>query len=321
MKTRLTQTLQIEHPIIQAGMGGVARWKLAAAVSNAGGLGVLGMALMPPDFVRQEIRKVKDHTDKPYGVDLLLAEGTPMINEVMQVLFEEQVPVFVSGLGDPGPWAARMREHGMKIIALVGNVRQAKRCAAAAVDVIVSQGHEAGGHTGRIPTFVLTPMVVDAVAPIPVVAAGGVGDGRGLAAALMLGAEGVLVGTRFIATVEAECHDGYKDKLIEISEEGTVVTRAYTGKTCRVVRNQHTEEWAAREAEIKPFPQQLLSIGDRRHSGMLLGDSEFGMMPAGQVSGMIADRPAAGEVLRRIVEEAEECLLRAPSFVADASRA
>jgi len=310
--TALTELLGIEHPIIQAGMGGVAGWRLAAAVSNAGGLGVLGAAMMSPATVREEIRRIKEATDRPYGVDLLLAEGTPMIDELMAVLFAERVPVFVSGLGDPGRWVEPMHAAGMRVVALVGNVRQAQRCARSGVDVIVAQGHEAGGHTGRIPTFVLVPLVVDAVAPIPVVAAGGVGDGRGLAAALMLGAQGVLVGTRFIATEEAAWHDRYKAKLEEIDEEGTLVTRSYTGKPCRVVRNLHTEEWARREAEIQPFPLQLLAVGERAGAAMASGDMEYGLAPAGQVSGMIRDRPRAAEIVERLVREAEASLRTAP---------
>lgn len=312
LKTRLTDLLGIRHPIIQAGMGGIARWRLASAVSNAGGLGVLGAALLPPNTMRDEIRKIKDHTDKPYGVDLLLAEGTPMIEDLMEIIFDEKVPVFVSGLGDPGKWIDQMHSREMKVIALVGNVKQAVRCARSGVDVIVAQGHEAGGHTGRIPTFVIVPLVVDAVAPVPVVAAGGIGDGRGLAAALALGAEGVLVGTRFIATEEASCHENYKQKLLEISEEGTVVTRAYTGKTCRVVKNRHTEEWVAREKEIRPFPQQLMLVGERSGSAIASGDMDFGLAPAGQISGMIQDKPKAGEIVERIAAEAEAIIHRLP---------
>jgi enoyl-[acyl-carrier protein] reductase II len=312
IQTALTHLLGIEHPVIQAGMGGVAGSRLAIAVSNAGGLGVLGAALLSPQAAREEIRRIKDGTDRPYGVDLLLADGTPEIPELMAVLFEERVPVFVSGLGDPGRWVEPMHEAGMKVVALVGNVRQAQRCARSGVDVIVAQGHEAGGHTGRVPTFVLVPLVVDAVAPIPVVAAGGVGDGRGLAAALMLGAQGVLVGTRFIATEEAACHDGYKNKLEEIDEEGTVVTRSYTGKPCRVVRNRHTEEWARREAEIQQFPLQLLAVGERARLAIAEGEVEHGLAPSGQIAGMIHDRPKAAQIVERLVEQAEALLRGAP---------
>jgi enoyl-[acyl-carrier protein] reductase II len=199
-------------------------------------------------------------------------------------------------------------------------VRQAQRCARSGVDVIVAQGHEAGGHTGRVPTFVLVPLVADAVAPIPVVAAGGVGDGRGLAAALMLGAQGVLVGTRFIATEEAACHERYKAKVEEIDEEGTLVTRSYTGKPCRVIRNRHTEEWTRREAEIQPFPLQLLAVGERAGAAIASGDMEHGLAPAGQVAAMIHDRPAAAEIVARLVAEAEVSLRQAPGWCTSGSR-
>ena len=156
--------------------------------------------------------------------------------------------------------------------------------------------------------MVIVPQVVDAVAPLPVVAAGGIGDGRGLAASLMLGAQGVLVGTRFIASLEARCHDNFKDKLVEITEEDTVVTRAYTGKTCRVIRNKHTDEWKTKASEIQRFPQQMMAVGERAGSAMYLGDMEYGLAPAGQVAGMIRDRPPAAEIVHRIVQQAEELL-------------
>jgi enoyl-[acyl-carrier protein] reductase II len=312
IKTRINEMLGIRYPLIQAGMGGVAQWELAAAVSEAGGLGVLGGAFLSPAAIRAQIRNIKAHTSRPYGVDLLLAEGTPMIEEVMEVLFEEDVPVFVSGLGSPGPWTARMHEQGMKVIALVGNARHARRCAADGCDIIVAQGHEAGGHTGRIPTLVTVPLIVDAVSPIPVVAAGGIGDGRGIAAALMLGAEGVLVGTRFIACAEATAHENYKEQLVTMSEEQTIVTRSYTGKSCRVIRNLHTEEWEKTPENIQPFPMQMMKVGQRAGTAIALGDMEYGMAPAGQVAGMIKDRPMAGELIERMMGEAEELLRRVP---------
>lgn len=315
IQTGLNEMLGIRYPLIQAGMGGVAQWELAAAVSEAGSLGVLGGAFLSPQSIRNQIREIKAHTSKPYGVDLLLAEGTPMVEEVMQVLFEEEVPVFVSGLGSPGKWTERMHEQGMKVVALVGNARHAKRCADAGCDIIVAQGHEAGGHTGRIPTFVTVPMIVDAVSPIPVVAAGGIGDGRGVAAALMLGAQGVLVGTRFIASAEATAHDNYKDRLVRMSEEETIVTRSYTGKSCRVIRNQHTEEWEKTPEKIQPFPMQMMSVGQRAGTAIGLGDMEYGMAPAGQVAGLIKDNPTAAELIERMMSEAEELLRRVPASV------
>jgi enoyl-[acyl-carrier protein] reductase II len=243
LRTALTETLGIEYPIIQAGMGGVAMAELAAAVSNAGGLGVIGGAMLPPDGLREEIRKVKDMTDKPFGVDLLLAAGMPGLEQQIEAVYKEGVPVFASGLGNPAPYSAEMHRRGMKVIAVVGNVKNARRCAEGGADIIVAQGHEGGGHTGRVATLALVPQVVDAVKPLPVAAAGGIADGRGLVAALALGACGIWVGTRFVATHEAFSHLNYKNKIVEGNDEGTVVSKAFTGKPCRVVRNKYADDW------------------------------------------------------------------------------
>jgi enoyl-[acyl-carrier protein] reductase II len=307
-KTRICEMLGIEHPIVQAGMGGVALGELAGAVSEAGGLGVIGAAMMTPEQLREQIQKVRSLTDKPFGVDLLLAEGAPGVQEALQVMYDEKVPVFVSGLGNPGPLAVEMHGRGMKIVALVGNVRNARRCAEADVDIIVAQGHEAGGHTGRVATLALVPQVVDAVRSIPVLAAGGIADGRGLVASLALGAEGVLVGTRFIATDEASSHVNYKQRLVAMSDEDTIVSRAYTGKTCRVVRNLYTEEWRERESELKPFPLQIGAAGEHILGAMVHGEMERGFAPAGQISGGVHEVVPAGEVVRSIIEEGKEVL-------------
>jgi len=307
-RTALTETLGIKYPIIQAGMGGVAMADLAAAVSNAGGLGVIGGAMLMADGLRQEIRKVKDMTDKPFGVDLLLAEGMPGLAQQMEAVYEEGAPVFASGLGNPGPYAAEMHRRGMKVIAVVGNVRNARRCAEGGADIIVAQGHEAGGHTGRIATLALVPQVADAVKPLPVVAAGGIADGRGLVAALALGACGIWVGTRFVATQEAFGHLNYKNKIVESSEEGTVVTKAFTGKTCRVIRNKYADDWLGREDEIKPFPFQLMVDAQKLDAAIGRGDTEIGFMPAGQISGLIHRLDKAEDVVRAFIEEADEVL-------------
>jgi len=307
-KTALTEMLGIKYPIIQAGMGGVAMAELVAAVSNAGGLGVVGGAMMGADQLREQIRETKRLTSKVYGVDLLLAEGLPNTEELMEVIYEENVPVFVSGLGTPGPWAQRMHEQGMKIVALVGNVRHARRCAEDEVDIIVAQGHEAGGHTGRVATLALVPQVVDAVKPIPVVAAGGISDGRGFVASLALGACGVLIGTRFIATYEASVHLNYKQKLVQIGDDDTVVTRAYTGKTLRNIRNRWTEEWKDRQSEAKPFPMQIFVAGDKVGAAIRDGDMEWGFAPAGQGSGLIQGIVPAAQVMEDIMREAKEVL-------------
>ena len=307
-KTALTEMLGIEYPIIQAGMGGVARAELVAAVSNAGGLGVVAGAMMSADDFREQLRECKRRSSKPFGADLLLAEGLPNTEELMNIIFEEKVPVFVSGLGSPGPWVERMHDNGMKIVALVGNVRHALRCAADGVDIIVAQGHEAGGHTGRVATVALVPQVVDAVKPIPVVAAGGISDGRGLVACLALGACGVLIGTRFIATQEAHAHLNYKRKLVDMSDDDTVVTRAYTGKTLRNIRNRWTEEWKERQSECKPFPWQIFVSGEKLNSAIMEGDMDWGLAPAGQGSGLIHEIVPAARVVEALMDEAKEVL-------------
>ncbi len=307
-RTALTEMLGIEHPVIQAGMGGVANAELAAAVSKAGGLGTLGAAFFSPPQLRDQIRRVKDTTDKPFAVDLLLAEGMPGVPQMMEVIFEEGVPVFASGLGNPAQWVPEMHSRGMKVIAVVGNVKNARRVAEGGADIVVAQGHEGGGHTGRIATLALVPQVVDAVKPKPVTAAGGIADGRGLVAALALGACGVWVGTRFVATHEAFGHLNYKNKIVEMDEEGTVVTRAFTGKPCRVVRNRYADDWQGRDAELKPFPMQMLVDGQKLGAALVHGDTDIGFMPAGQDSGLIHSLANAEDVLRSLIEEAEEVL-------------
>jgi enoyl-[acyl-carrier protein] reductase II len=308
LRTVLTETLGIEYPIIQAGMGGVANAELVAAVSNAGGLGTLGAAMYSPDQLRYQVRKVKDLTDKPFAVDLLLAEGMPGVREAMEAMFEEEVPVFASGLGNPKEWVPEMHRRGMKVIGVVGNVKNARRVAEGGADVVVAQGHEGGGHTGRIGSLALLPQVVDAVMPKPVVAAGGIADGRGLVAALALGACGIWVGTRFVATHEAFGHLNYKNRIVEISEEDTVVSRAFTGKPCRVVRNKYADDWVGREAELKPFPAQMMVDIEKLAGALVEGNTEMGFMPAGQVSGLIHSLAGAGDVVRAFIEEAEEVL-------------
>ena len=307
-RTELTEKLGIQYPIVQAGMGGVATAELVAAVSDAGGLGVMGAAMMNPATLREEVRKVKDLTDKPFGVDLLLAQGWPGQEEMIQVMFEEEVPVFASGLGNPAPYAEEMHRHGMTIMAVVGKVRHAHKVAEGGTDIIIAQGTEGGGHTGRIATMALVPQVVDAVAPVPVVAAGGIADGRGLVAALSLGACGIWVGTRFVATVEAHSHDNYKHKIVEATEDGTQVTRCYTGKDCRVIKNRYLAQWEDRQGEIKPFPFQMMVDSEKMDAAILRGDTDVGLMPAGQISGVIHEVKPAGEVVREIIEEAEEVL-------------
>ncbi len=307
-KTELTERLGIEYPIIQAGMGGVASAKLVAAVSEAGGLGVIGAAMMTPATLREEVRKVKDLTDKPFGVDLLLAQNWPGQDKMIEVMFEEDVPVFASGLGTPAPYAEDMHDHGMTIMAVIGAVRHAHKVTDGGTDIVIAQGTEGGGHTGRIATMALVPQVVDAIAPIPVVAAGGIADGRGLVAALSLGACGIWLGTRFVATKEANSPDNYKQKIVDATEEGTQVTKCFTGKSCRVIKNRYVDQWEDRQGEIKPFPEQMMVDSAKMDAAMGRGNTDLGLMPAGQISGAIQEVKSAGDVVREIMEEAEEVL-------------
>lgn len=322
LHTPLCDLLGIRYPICQAGMGYVARSKLAVAVSEAGGLGVIAAAHNTPAELREEIRRVRDGTDKPFGVDILFAavratgeeadRFTDAVKGWVEVTLDARAPVLIAGLGSPGPVVTTEAHRlGMKVMALCGNVKQARDHVTSGVDVVMAQGHEAGGHTGRVAGLVLIPAVVDAIAPIPVVAAGGIADGRGLVAALALGAVGIWIGTRFIATPEAYCHDNYKRKIIAIDEEGTVVTRAATGKPCRLIKNDFTREWEKREHEIQPFPIQGARVG--RPAAILArekGDIENGNAPCGQSAGLIREVMPARAVIEALVSEAESVLTR-----------
>jgi enoyl-[acyl-carrier protein] reductase II len=321
LRTPLCDLLGIRYPICQAGMGWVARSELAAAVSEAGGLGVIAAAHGSPADLRTEIRRVRDTTDKPFGVDILFATTrtsgdeterfTDAVKGWMDVALDETVPVVIAGLGNPGPFTRDAHAAGIKIMALCGNVKQARDHAATGVDVVIAQGHEAGGHTGRIAGLVLVPAVVDAVAPTPVLAAGGIADGRGLVAALALGAQGIWIGTRFIATPEAYGHDNYKNKIVAIDEEGTVITRAASGKPCRVIRNEFTREWDKRTGEIQPFPIQFERVGKPMAiRAREQGDIEHGSAACGQSAGLIHGVVPVRDVIARIVDEAEATLAK-----------
>ena len=321
LHTPLCDLLGIRYPICQAGMAYVARSGLCAAVCQAGGLGVIAAAHGSPALLREEIRRVRDLTDQPFGVDILFAtirttgRETEVFTDAVKgwcdVALEERVPVLIAGLGNPGPLTAEAHRLGMTVMALCGNVKQARDHAANGVDVIIAQGHEGGGHTGRVGGLVLTPAVVDAVTPRLVVTAGGVADGRGLVAALALGAAGVWMGTRFIATLEAHGHDNYKKKIAAIDEEGTVVTRAVSGKPNRQIRNAFTREWESRQAEIEPFPIQYERVGKPAAiRAREEGDVEHGSAAAGQSAGLVHDIRSAAEIMASIVDEAEAILRR-----------
>ena len=316
----ICRLLGIRYPICQAGMYQVAYGRLAAAVSNAGGLGVIGSAYMEPERLREEIRLAKSLTDQPIGVDILFAKterGSALVEAYEQevqahieVTFEEGVAVIVAGLGNPGPIVPRAHAAGTKVMALVGTARQAQAVERAGVDAVIASGHDGGGHVSRGGMIALVPRVVDAVR-IPVLAAGGLADGRGLAAALALGASGVWMGTRFIASTEARGHENYKRRITEIDEDGTIVTRAHSGKANRMIRNDFTKSWEGRDKEIKPYPHQLREIGEpASYRGRIEGDTVTGVLPAGQSAGLIQSIESAGDIVRSTAEQAARVLTR-----------
>jgi enoyl-[acyl-carrier protein] reductase II len=317
LRTRLTEILGVEHPVMLAGMGGVSYHRLVAAVSEAGGFGCLGASTMSTPQLVDEMARTRAETDKPFGVDLLTAMPGGMAEQVEAVV-EGGASVFVAGLGVPVEVVDRCHGAGLLVVNMCGKVDHARRAVDAGCDIVVAQGTEAGGHTGQVATMPLVPQIVDAVgALVPVVAAGGIFDGRGLAAALSLGADGVWVGTRFIATPEARSVTGYKEALLRSSEDATVVSRAYSGKTMRVVRNTYTDWFEAHGDELERFPAQLgRSIADKAfHLGgdedTIEVDPERECYPAGQGVGAVSSLVPAADLVRRFVREAEQALTAA----------
>ncbi len=313
MKTRLTELLDIEHPVMLAGMGGVAYAELVAAVSDAGGFGTIGAAPLSPEEMVDEMRQVRSLTDKDFGVDLLTAFPGDMVAQVHMII-ENGATVFVAGLGVPREVVELCHENDVLVMSMCGKVDHAVKALEAGCDVVIAQGTEAGGHTGKIATMPLVPLIVDAVdGKVPVVAAGGIFDGRGLAASLMLGADGVWVGTRFIATPEARTVRGYKEAITAAAEDGTVISRAWTGKTLRGIRNSYTDHFEANPGDLKRFPDQMMSsfeIG-ALHLG---GDETTPVDPdkecyaAGQAVGGIEGLVPAGDLVVQFVEDAEKAL-------------
>lgn len=307
LHTPLCEMFGTRYPIWLAGMGGVSMAPLVAAVSNAGGLGVIGAATLGAEGLRREISKTRELTDKPFAVDLL-APIPDMIRPHMKVVFEEQVKIFVAGLAVPREFIAEMHERGMKVVVMTGKVSHARRAEEAGADAVVAQGTEAGGHTGEVGGFALIPQIVDAV-KIPVLAAGAIVDGRGVVAALALGAQGVVIGTRFIASTEATAARAYQDAIVRAADDSTVRTRCYTGKPARTIRNPYIAEWERDPSRIQPFPQQA-AYSSQQGLMEYMGtrgscDPARTFMPAGQGSGSIRDVRPAGEILRAIVDDAE----------------
>lgn len=313
LHTPLCDLLGVPHPIMLAGMGGVSYAELAAAVSEAGGYGVLGMAGTSPDFIRDQMRRVRALTDKPFGVDLLAASPESLTASV-DVIIAEGASSFIAGLGIPMPIMERLKAAGLKVMVVCGAVKHAVKAEQAGCDAVICQGSEGGGHTGLVGTMPLVAQAVEQVR-IPVVAAGGLYDGRGLAAALALGAQGVWMGTRFIATQEAHAGALYRETILAAADDSTVRTRCYSGKPMRVQKNAYVEDWESRPGDIQPFPAQaLISIKNNAMGG--IGGQIEGLDPdrscfaMGQSAGGIQDVPTAGEVVRRLVSEAEGVIAR-----------
>lgn len=305
MKTKLTELLGIQYPIIQGGMAWVAEYHLAAAVSNAGGLGLIGAASAPPEVVREQVRKCRELTDKPFGVNVMLLN--PNAEEVAKIVVEEGVQVVTTGAGNPGKFMKLWKDNGVKVIPVVASVAMAKMMERAGADAVVAEGMESGGHIGSITTMALVPQVADAVS-VPVVAAGGIGDGRGLAAAMMLGAEGVQMGTRFVAAKESIVHPNYKERLIKASDIDSEVTGMSTGHPVRSLRNKMTKEYLRLEKEGADFMElEKLTLGSLR-SAVIDGDVVNGTVMAGQIAGLVSKEQSCCEIIQEIMEQAETLL-------------
>lgn len=305
METKVTELLQIEYPIIQGGMAWVAEHHLAAAVSEAGGFGLIGAASAPPEIVREEIRKAKELTDKPFGVNIMLLN--PNADEVAKIVVEEGIQAVTTGAGNPEKYMPMWKEAGVKVIPVVASVAMAKRMERYGADAVVAEGMEAGGHIGNQTTMALIPQIVDAV-NIPVIAAGGIGDGRGVAASFMLGAEGVQMGTRFVVADESIVHDNYKDRIVKAKDIDSVVTGQSTGHPVRCLRNQMTKEYIKKEQEGVPFEElERMTLGSLRKA-VMDGDILNGTVMAGQIAGLVSKRQSCKEILQEIMTEAEKLL-------------
>jgi len=372
LRTDLCDMLGIEYPICMAGMGGLrGRYtppELVAAVSEAGGLGVVGGAGIPPDDLRKAIRRVKELTEKPFGVDLLLpvsvgkientggsgspesprdalrrtypkhvefvetligefglekhrterpirGDGEAVVRKQVDVIFEEDVSVFAAGLGDPAWVVPIAREAGAKVMGLVGNVRNAMRQVKADVDVVVAQGTEAGGHTGKIATMPLVPQVRDAVAPLPVVAAGGIANGTGIAAALTLGAAGVWMGTTFLTAAESGLYDRQIDSILDARSDEFVISRSYTGKTARQYKNPVVDAWENSGLEPLPMPLQGMLMADFSAAAERAGRHDLVFTPSGQAAGLLNESRPVAQIVEELVSEAVSVLEAMPSRV------
>ncbi len=305
MNTRLCSLLGIEYPIIQGGMAWVATAELAAAVSNGGGLGLIAAGGAPAEAVREQIRKARTLTDKPFGVNVMMM--SPFADDIMKMLTEEKPAVVATGAGNPAKYIPGLKEAGIKVLPVVASVAVAKKMERSGADAIIAEGTEAGGHIGELTTMVLVPQIVDAVS-LPVVAAGGIADQRGAVAAFALGAEGIQVGTRFICSTECIAHDNYKQAVIKAKDRDAVVTGRSTGAPVRALKNKLTKEYQRLESENAPFEEiEKLGVGGLRRA-FQEGDVETGSLMAGQSAAMVHEIEPCADIIRSYFEGAEELI-------------
>lgn len=310
MKTEITELLGIEYPIIQGGMAWVAEYHLAAAVSQAGGLGIIGSGGAPASWVREQIREVKKLTDAPFGVNLMLMN--PEAEEIAKVLVEEGVKVVTTGAGSPEKYMKMWKEADVKVIPVVASVALAKRMERCGADAVVAEGTESGGHIGETTTMALVPQVVDAV-EIPVIAAGGIADGRGIAAAFMLGAKAVQMGTRFVVAKESIVHQNYKDYILKARDIDTRVTGRKNGHPVRVIRNKQAKEYLRLEAAGASLEElEQLTLGGLRRA-VVEGDMDNGSIMSGQIAGMVKEECTCKEIILKLVEQTEK-LMKGTTF-------
>ncbi|MBZ4671547.1 MAG: putative enoyl-(acyl-carrier-protein) reductase [Oscillospiraceae bacterium] len=307
METRITKLLGIKYPILQGGMAWVAESTLAAAVSNAGGLGIIAGGSAPIDYLRDQIRRAKSLTDKPFGVNIMLM--SPNAEELAKLVIEEKVPVITTGAGNPGKYMEDWKAAGIKVIPVIPSVALAKRMERAGADAVVAEGTESGGHIGENTTMCLVPQVVDAVS-IPVIAAGGIADGRGIAASFMLGAEGVQVGTRFLVAEECQIHPNYKQLVLDAKDTDTIVTGRFTGHPCRGIKTKYTKGLLNFEREGgSPEEFEKLTVGSLRKAAVD-GNIDEGSFLAGAISGMVNKIQPAKEIVEEMFAQAEKLLCR-----------
>jgi enoyl-[acyl-carrier protein] reductase II len=308
MKTRITELLGCQYPIIQGGMAWIAEHNLAAAVSNAGGIGLIAGGSAPIDYLREQIRLCKEKTDKPFGVNIMLM--SPNAEDLAQLCIDEKVAVVTTGAGNPGKFIPAWKEAGIKVIPVIPSVALAKRMERAGADAVVAEGTESGGHIGENTTMCLVPQVVDAL-EIPVIAAGGIADGRGIAASFMLGAEGVQIGTRFLASEECQIHPTFKELVVKAKDTDSVVTGRYTGHPCRNIKTKFSKMLANGEKDGSLTPEQFeeVTLGSLRKA-VQDGNLEEGSFLCGLIAGMINDVKPCKDIIEEMMTEASKLLGR-----------